>query len=152
MSDDVHTLSRRLHPSILDDLGLADALRSEVERFAQLDARRSRPAPRRDACELPPETALCLYRVAQEALRNIAHHAQASRVDVALQEKDGGLELGVRDNGRRLRRDSARKRPGLGHVSLRERLHLVGGQLAITSVPGRGTIVIARVPLSGGLS
>ena len=96
--------------------------------------------------------ALCLYRVAQEALRNIAHHAKASRAEVSLQEKHGGLELGVRDNGVGFDATSGRKRPGLGHVSLRERLHLVGGQLTITSVPGKGTVLVARVPLTGGLS
>ena len=147
LSDDVHTLSRRLHPSILDDLGLAEALRSEVERFAhaagvEVELRLAEPP-----AELPLETALCLYRVAQEALRNIAHYAQASRVEVILHEKEGGLELGVRDDGVGFDATAGRKKPGLGHVSLRERLHLVGGQLEITSVPGKGTIVIARVPL-----
>lgn len=147
LSEDVHTLSRQLHPSILDDLGLAEALRSEVERFARsagfaVDLRLAETP-----LELPAETALCLYRVAQEALRNIAHHARASRVEVVLHEKEGGLELGLRDDGVGFAATAGRRKPGLGHVSLRERLHLVGGQLEITSVPGEGTIVLARVPL-----
>ena len=152
LSDDVHTLSRRLHPSILDDLGLADALRSEGERFARAEGIEIDL----QLVETPPgfanDRALCLFRVAQEALRNIARHAQASRVEVILRETDGSLELGVRDNGSGFDASVSHKGPGLGHVSLRERLHLVAGRLEITSVPGRGTIVLARVPLAGDAS
>jgi signal transduction histidine kinase len=152
LSDDVHTLSRRLHPSILDDLGLTDALRSEAERFAraeqiEVDLRLAETPP-----ELSPDRALCLFRVAQEALRNTAHHAHASRVEVILHETGGGLELGVRDNGVGFDATASRGRPGLGLVSLRERLQLVSGRLEITSVPGQGTIVLARVPLAGAVS
>lgn len=149
LSGDVHSLSRQLHPSILDDLGLADALRSEGERFARdehigvdLDLTPSAPKP-------APEKALCLYRVAQEALRNVAHHARASRVVLSLREAGGGLELEVRDNGIGFDAGAGPSKRGLGHVSLRERLHLVGGQLVITSVRGSGTSILARVPVAG---
>jgi len=149
LSDDVHSLSHQLHPSILDDLGLADALRSEGERFARSEnievALRLEETPP----GLPGEAALCLYRVAQEALRNVAHHARARRVAVVLHSAEGALELGVSDDGVGFDPGARREGAGLGHVSLRERLHLVGGQLEITSVPGQGTIVLARVPLPG---
>jgi signal transduction histidine kinase len=152
LSDDVHTLSRQLHPSILDDLGLADALRSEAERFSRdervdIDLRLVEPPP-----GLAAETALCLFRVAQEALRNVARHARASHVEIVLREADGGLELGLQDDGVGFDAGARRQRTGIGHVSLRERLHLVGGRLEITSVPGKGTIVLARVPLAGALT
>ncbi len=152
LSSDVHSLSRQLHPSILDDLGLADALRSEGERFSRdqhiavdLELAPSAPKP-------APEQALCLFRVAQEALRNVAHHARASRVAISLREVGGGLELEVRDDGVGFDAGTATRKHGLGHVSLRERLHLVGGQLVVASAPGSGTSVLARVPFSGGES
>jgi signal transduction histidine kinase len=147
LTDDVHDLSRRLHPSVLFDLGLAEALRSEAERFAgaasmvvdtRLDAGPS---------AISPEVALCLYRVAQEALRNVARHARANHVEIALALREAGVELSVRDDGRGFDADAARVQGGLGLVSLRERLHLVGGRLTVTSTPWQGTTVVAWVPL-----
>ena len=149
LSDDVHTLSRQLHPSILDDLGLADALRSEVERFASAEHVEIDLRLEETPSELSADKALCLYRVAQEALRNVAHHARARRVAVVLHSADGALELGVSDDGIGFDPGARRVGAGLGHVSLRERLHLVGGRLEITSLPGQGTIVFARAPLAG---
>lgn len=149
LSDDVHTLSRQLHPSILDDLGLADALRSEIERFARNESIEIDLRLAETPAELDSDRALCLYRVAQEALRNIAHHAHASRLEVVLRSAKGALELSVRDDGVGFDPANGRRGAGIGHVSLRERLHLVGGQLEITSAPGLGTIVLARVPLPG---
>ena len=152
LSDDVHTLSRQLHPSILDDLGLAEALRSEVERFGRAERIEVDLQLAGTPAELPAETALCLYRVAQEALRNVAHHAHARRVEVVLRSADGALELSVGDDGVGFDPLARGRGPGLGHVSLRERLHLVGGQLEITSAPGKGTVVLARVPVAGAVS
>jgi len=152
LSGDVHTISRQLHPSILDDLGLAEALRSEVERFGRAERIEVDLRLAETPAELPPETALCLYRVAQEALRNVAHHAHARRVEVVLRSEDGALELGVGDDGVGFDPLARGRGPGLGHVSLRERLHLVGGRLEITSAPGKGTIVLARVPVAGASS
>lgn len=151
LSEDVHSLARQLHPSILDDLGLAEALRSEGERFA----REARVEVDLELAEIAPkpahESALCLFRVAQEALRNVAHHARASRVAILLRRAGEDLELEVRDNGVGFD-PGAGSRRGIGHVSLRERLHLVGGRLEIASAPGSGTSVLARVPLAGGAS
>jgi signal transduction histidine kinase len=152
LSDDVHTLSRQLHPSILDELGLADALRSEGERFARTEQVEVDLRLAELPAELASETALCLFRVAQEALRNVAHHARARRVAVVLHSADGTLELGVSDDGVGFDPGARRAGSGLGHVSLRERLQLVGGRLEITSVPGGGTIVLARVPLAGDVA
>jgi signal transduction histidine kinase len=147
LSNDVHSLSHQLHPAILDDLGLADAVRSEGERFARTENIEVSLRLEETPPGLSGETALCLYRVAQEALRNVAHHARARRVAVVLRSVEGALELGVSDDGVGIDPGARRGGTGLGHVSLRERLHLVGGQLEITSVPGEGTIVFARVPL-----
>lgn len=149
LSADVHTLSRQLHPSILEDLGLAEALRSEGERFGREHQVEVDLELAETAAPLAPETALCLFRVAQEALRNTAHHARASRVAIVLREAHGDLELEVRDDGVGFEPALRRRTHGLGHISLRERLHLVGGRLEIESAPGTGTKLIARVPGAG---
>ena len=150
MSSDVHALSRRLHPSLLDNLGLEEALRAEVERFS--DAESIAVELRLEELEKnpSPDAALCLYRVAQEALRNVVRHARADRVEISLRETAGGCELEIRDNGVGFDPVKPRSGPGLGHASMRERVHLVGGRLAIRSVPHRGTAVAAWVPLGGG--
>lgn len=152
LSDDVHTLSRQLHPSILDDLGLTDALRSEGERFA----RGERIAVDLQLGATPPglsaDKALSLFRVAQEALRNIARHARARRVELALRHVGAGVELAVSDDGVGFDVQRWQQGPGLGHISMRERLNLVGGRLEIASAPGRGTRLLARVPLDGAAS
>ena len=94
LSEDVHALSYRLHPSMLDDLGLVEALRAECDRVAQHSALRVEVDATHVPDKLPAETALCLFRVAQEALNNTARHAGASAVTVLLSPRDNGLRLG----------------------------------------------------------
>ena len=85
LSEDVHALSYRLHPSILEDLGLTEALKSECERFSQTCSTRLETNVEDIPETLPRDVALCLFRIAQEGLRNIARHAGASRAEVRLQ-------------------------------------------------------------------
>jgi len=147
LSDDVHRLSRQLHPAILDDLGLKDALRAECDRVAE----RGRLAVNFRCGQLPAHVpkalALCVYRIAQEALRNAVKHAQADRVDVTLNADLEFLDLEVRDFGRGFDPAAARKEAGLGLASMEERVRLVGGELSICSGPGQGTCIQVRVPL-----
>ncbi len=148
LTDDVHDLSRRLHPTVLYDLGLAEALRAEAERVS-LDTdlvveTRLEGAP----AELPPEVALGLYRVAQESLRNAARHAGATRVEISLASVRFGVELAVRDDGKGFNPEAARATGGLGLISLRERVNLLGGRLAVISAPGRGTTIVAWAPVA----
>lgn len=84
LSEDVHTLSYRLHPSTLRDLGLADALQTECDRFARLEATPVWMEARDLPDDLPQDTGLCLFRITKEALRNVARHARATRVEVSL--------------------------------------------------------------------
>ena len=95
------------------------------------------------------EAQLCLFRVAQEALTNVARHAGTRAASVTLRQADGGLLLAVSDSG--VGFDPANPREGcsLGLASMRERLHLVGGTLDVESSPGRGTTVVAWVPALG---
>ena len=148
LSEDVHELSYRLHPSLVEVLGLADALQAECERFSRqtalpVDVRlRQLPAP------VPAGVSLCLFRIAQEALRNIGRHAKASSVDVTLQAFDGGVQLAVHDDGVGFDAASRNGPPSLGHASMRERVQLVGGEIDIESAPGQGTTILAWVPLA----
>ena len=92
---------------------------------------------------------IVLYRVAQEVLTNVARHSRASRVEVSIQKMDGAVCMQIKDNGRGLPAESARRRnksKRLGLLGMRERLEMVGGTFAIASVPGKSTTITARVP------
>ena len=145
LSEDVHALSYRLHPSILEDLGLVEALRSECDRFARIYPLRLEVNAFDVPGDVPRAAALCLFRIAQEALNNIARHAAAHQVTLALRRRRHGLELAISDDG--VGFDTAHHRPSLGHASMRQRAFLLGGSVEITSSPGRGTTIVAWVPL-----
>jgi signal transduction histidine kinase len=147
LSEDVHALSYRLHPSILEDLGLAEALKAECETFAQHETARVAVKAAEILDALPGDVSLSLFRVAQEALRNVSRHARANRVEVTLERLDGGLQLAVRDDGAGFDPVDHNGRPSLGHASMRQRIRLVGGKLDVDSAPGHGTTVLAWVPL-----
>jgi signal transduction histidine kinase len=150
LSEDVHALSRQLHPSILDDLGLAEALRSECAAFSRREgvtiAYHAEGVPQ----AVPRDVALCVYRVAQEALRNLAKHAAVGEGWVTLAATGQELVLRVRDEGVGFDPVEARPEPGLGLASMQERVRLVRDSLSLTSAPGRGTTVEVRAPLYGG--
>ena len=151
LSEDVHTLAYQLHPSTLDDLGLAEALRIECDHFSRLE---SVPI-RLDLGETPPEpprdAALCLFRVAQEGLRNVKRHARASAVDLTCRAEGGGTRMTLRDDGAGFDTTQTR-RPSLGLAGMRERAALVGGSVEIRSAPGRGTTIAVWVPGGSGAS
>jgi signal transduction histidine kinase len=148
LSEDVHSLSRQLHPSILDDLGLVEALRSECASFSRREGiavvYRAEEVP----TTLPKDIALCVYRVAQEALRNVAKHAAVNETRVVISATGPELMLRVEDDGVGFDAAAVRSEPGLGLSSMEERVRLIQGQLTIVSAPGRGTTVEVRVPLA----
>jgi signal transduction histidine kinase len=149
LSEDVHSLAYHLHPSVLTELGLVEALRAECERRA----RQNRIEIALDLDPLPDglgkDAALCLFRVAQEALTNVVRHAGSAGARVTLRQLSGGLLLAVRDDG--VGFDMKRLGEGgrLGLASMRERVRLANGTLDIESASGRGTAVVAWVPLEG---
>ena len=146
LSEDVHALSYRLHPSMLDDLGLADALAAECDRVARHGDMRVDVQTRDIPESLSSAASLCLFRVAQEALNNAVRHAQASAVTVLLSPRGHGIELAVSDNGQGFDPERTRDHPSLGLASMRERVRIVRGELDIESTLGRGTTVVAWVP------
>lgn len=148
LGQDVHALSYQLHPSVLVDLGLEEALQSECDEFS----RRESVAVQLKLRELPAaisrEAAICLFRIAQEGLRNAVRHGRADRIEVSLRGMDEGLQLAVHDNGCGFDPSHSRRGPSLGIASMRERARLLNGDLDIESEPGAGTTVIAWVPLT----
>jgi signal transduction histidine kinase/ABC-type uncharacterized transport system substrate-binding protein len=150
LSEDVHALSYALHPTILEDLGLVEGLKAECARFGAIEGIPTRFISTDDVDQSTGALSLCLYRVAQEALRNVARHSGASSVEVELRVAGGGIELAVHDNG--VGFDPTRKqgRPSLGLAGMRQRLSLVDGELLIDSAPGDGTNIVARAPLKRG--
>jgi PAS domain S-box-containing protein len=145
----VRNISHRLYPAILKYAGLAPALRAHCADFASLTGVVVRVKAEDTFRDLPDVVALCIYRVAQEALQNVAKHAKAQSVDLQLTRQQGSVCLIVRDTGlgfdlKRVNNLSS----GLGLVSMRERVRLVGGTLELMSRPKAGTTVTACVPIS----
>jgi len=145
----VHALSRQLHPSILDDLGLVEALRSECASFSRREEIAVDYRPEKVPADLPMDIALCVYRVAQEALRNVAKHAGVNEAAVTLVAAGSELLLHIQDKGAGFDMESARSQPGLGLSSMAERVRLIEGKFSITSAPARGTTIEVSVPLAG---
>jgi two-component system sensor histidine kinase UhpB len=143
--DDVRRIARELRPEALDDLGLASALNTLATRVARdagvhVDRRLSGDTG------LSADAELVVYRVAQEALTNIARHAGARRVELVLERRGPVTRLLVRDDGGGF--DPARVPRGSGIRGMRERAVLVGGRLLLDSAPGRGTQVRLEVPVA----
>jgi PAS domain S-box-containing protein len=141
-----------LRPTVLDDFGLARALRLQVERLSE-EGLRATFEEDLGGGRLPEVVETTLFRVAQEAMTNVRKHSRAERVHVALGRRGRTIRLQVRDWGRgfvsggRTDQDDLSERVGLS--SMRERVALLGGHFEITSEPGAGTVVVAEVPLLG---
>ncbi|MBN8729014.1 MAG: HAMP domain-containing protein [Acidobacteria bacterium] len=147
LSDDIHGLSRRLHPSTLDDLGLAAAVEGECRGFFE---RGGPPVDLRVEGELEllsPGLRLALYRIIQESLRNIARHAEANEVTLDLRRAGQRVLLDIRDDGRGFDRQGAGWRAGIGLASMAERIRSVGGTFTVDSVPGKGTRISVEAPV-----
>lgn len=152
LSEDVHALSRQLHPSILDDLGIVEALRCECASVSRREGVAVAYRSDEVAASLPKDVALCVYRVAQEALRNVVKHAGTKEARVSLMRSGRELILTVQDRGIGFDVADARSREGLGLSSMGERVFLVRGELSIDSAPGQGTTVTVRVRAAGDVS
>ena len=147
----VRHLSLDLRPPMLDDLGLVATLRWYVDRQAQRAGYRARFISDAAEIRLDPAIATAAFRVAQEALTNVARHAKARRVRVSVRRRDGSLRLVVRDDGVGFDTGAALRHgargSGLGLLGMRERAALLGGRIDVRSLPGRGTRVLLTIPL-----
>lgn len=146
--DEVRLLSQTVHPRVLDDLGLGAALQHLSREAESRGSIRVEVVVEDSASQVGPSYSSVLYRVAQEALKNALRHANASGVLMRASVKGGIARLEISDDGVGFRPDEAeRRRPGMGLFTMRERMALVNGTLEVDSAPGRGTRIIASVPL-----
>jgi len=149
LASSVRNISRGLHSSVISDLGIVTALRSLVEQCRQHGEDVSIIA--RDIPEqLPLDLSVVLYRIVQEALRNVARHAAGARVVIGLISAGDELILSIDDSGPGFELTQARSSGGIGLVSMQERARLAGGSLVMRSRPGQGTSIQVRVPLGKG--
>ncbi len=147
LSDDLHDLAYRLHPSLLEHVGLELAMRDHIAEFTKRTGLPVMFTAREVPGTLSPEIATNLFRVMQESLQNVFKHAQATEVMVKLSGSSKGIGLSVRDNGKGFDLESKNARVrGLGLVSMQERARGLGGFLRIHSLPRDGTKVCAWIP------
>jgi signal transduction histidine kinase len=149
VSEDVHDMSYRLHPSIVEDLGISTALRAECQRV-----RKYADVPVKEHIgethgRIPNNAALCAFRVAQEALNNAVRHARADSIEIVFEKEGHVLKLEVSDDGRGFDKAQVVAGENIGLSSMRERVRLLDGTLSIRSTPGAGTTVSAVIPLTG---
>lgn len=145
LAQDIHALSRRLHPSILDELGLVAAIESECRSAA---ARGGAPVDLQTQGDFEPlsrQVQLTLYRVVQEGLRNVHKHARASRVSVELTREARGVHLALTDDGQGFERGAPGWSAGLGLASMEERVRLLGGRFELRSAKGQGTSIVIEL-------
>jgi len=146
ITSDVHNVSRRLHPSQVELLGLAPALNNYCKEFANRNSMRIQFTSACLTCKVPEEASLCLFRVAQEAIRNVHKHSGCPEALVELDEVSGSLRLRISDRGNGFDSTSAEASQGLGLLSMEERLRSMGGELFVHSRPGGGTCIEASIP------
>jgi PAS domain S-box-containing protein len=148
ISQDVHKLSRQIHPSILDDLGLIKAVESECTNFSRREGTEIEFYHEKIPTVIPKGISLSLYRIIQEGLSNISKHACANHISVSMKGTGHDVLLSVQDDGIGFDPEEVREKPGLGFSSMRERVSLIHGEFSISSEPERGTVITVRVPLT----
>ena len=144
---DVREMSQLLRPTVLDDFGLDPALRSLAESFSQRTAIQVEYRSELDSQRLRDTTETNLYRIAQEALTNIARHSKASKVTLNLATKGREVALVIRDNGQGLTKDAQRAGGGLGLAGMETRARGSGGRLQLNSTPGKGLQIEVTCPI-----
>jgi len=146
LSNDLRHMTHQLHPAALEHLGLVSALRSHCAEFSRHEGMRVWFHVSAEVRSTSPEVAVCLYRIAQEAIRNAAKHSQAKEAWVEIRQLRDAIRLSIVDKGVGFDLRTLRVGRGLGLVSMRERVELISGSLTIKSALGEGTCVEVRVP------
>lgn len=147
ISSEIHRLSYRLHPSKLDHLGLAPAVKSLCDELSQHHGMQIEFSTKGFPATLPKDVTLCVFRIAQESLNNVIKHSGVEEARVTLVKNDDAIRLTISDFGRGFDTNSELSTRGLGFISMKERLRLVGGKIAIHSEPLCGTQIDVLVPL-----
>jgi len=148
LSEDLRRIAFQLHPVILDDLGLAPALNALVTDLGKREAMPVRFSSRDVPALIPSTISGALYRITQEALRNIAKHAGKTQVKVSLTVFGCELRLQIRDHGNGFEPGAVRGQGGMGILNMEERTRLIGGKFTLDAKPGDGVSITVHVPLS----
>lgn len=148
ISNDVQALSHELHSSKLQYLGAIGGMKSWCKEFGERQGIQIEFKSTEVETSVAPEIGLCLYRVLQEALHNAAKHSGAKRIEVQLRSDSREIHLVISDLGRGFDLEAGLQGPGLGITSMKERVSLANGTIAIQSRPMRGTNIDVRVPLT----
>ena len=150
-AEEVERISRNLRPSVLDQLGFVSTLRATTAEFTARTSVSLKLSCVRLAARLPADTEVTLYRILQEALRNVEQHARARHVTVSLTQPDAVVQLVIKDDGNGFDAEHGpigrKEKSGLGLLSMRERATSVGGTFKVKSIRRRGTEIEVRVPL-----
>jgi PAS domain S-box-containing protein len=153
--DIIHRFARELRPAALDDLGLIPALHTFMKEFTKRTGIHIHFTTFTSSRikQLNNATRTVFYRIAQEALTNVARHAQASVVEVNFKKLPNALCLKIKDNGKSFQAQrvlQSKRNTRLGLIGMRERLEMVGGKFVVESSPGKGTTIQAQIPLTSG--
>jgi PAS domain S-box-containing protein len=146
----VRRIASELRPSILDDLGLMEAIEWQTQQFQLRTGIQCQRDSALQSIPLGDQQSTAVFRIVQEALTNILRHAQATRVDIAMRIEDQSFVLTVTDDGRGITAAEMASRDSLGLLGMRERAHLIGGAVDIVGRMGAGTTLSVRIPLTGG--
>ena len=144
----VRRIASELRPSILDDLGLMEAVEWQAGQFQARTGIECRCHCTLQSIRLDSLQSTAVFRIVQEALTNIIRHAQATEVEISIRIEGGMLVLTVTDNGRGITREEMLSRKSLGLLGMQERAHLIGGKVDIVGKKGAGTTLRVRVPLA----
>lgn len=144
----VQRISSELRPSVLDDLGLFAAIEYEAQMFEERTGIECELSVPENPPAVEKAAATAIYRMVQEALTNVARHSNAGRVELRARERGGHLLLEIRDDGRGVTADELSDPESIGLIGIRERAELLGGTTRFEGVPGRGTIISIRLPMT----
>jgi PAS domain S-box-containing protein len=145
----IRRIASELRPSVLDDLGLVAAIEWQAQQFQLRTGIVCYCDCSLEKVELTEAQSTAVFRILQEALTNVLRHAQATRVDIKISKENDVLVLSVSDNGKGIPESETSDQQSLGILGMRERAHLIAGEIDIKGVEGKGTVVIVRVPISG---
>ena len=148
----VRRIASELRPSILDDLGLVEAIEWQAQQFQARTGIACHCGSIVENASLNKEQSTAVFRIFQETLTNVLRHAQATTVDISIHQDASAFYLTIADNGKGIADFEKSSPQSLGLLGMRERAHLVGGKVRIESIKPRGTVVIVEVPTCGALS
>jgi signal transduction histidine kinase len=146
LAEELRDLSHELHQGVLEHVGLPEALRERCDQISNESDTQIKLEVADDWTEVSDEIKLCLYRVAQEALHNIAKHAHAKMACVAVAHHNGQVVMSISDNGLGFATNGATTQQGIGLLSMRERVRMLGGHFDVKSAPDTGTIATVAIP------